>query len=49
MDYPKLARLMQGDKEAARRLVQHIRVANPDQSEAWCYEKAVEDLMRDRR
>ena len=48
MDYPKLARLMQGDREAARRLVQHLMAANPDRSEAWCYDKAVNDLMRDR-
>jgi len=48
MQYPKLYGLLQGDRDAARRLVKQVMDANPNQSEAWCYEKAVQDLMRDR-
>lgn len=46
--YPKLERLLRGDREAADRLVQNLLIAYPDKSERWCYEKAIHDLERDR-
>jgi len=44
----RLFRLCHGDVDQARRLVQRIRVANPDQSEQWAVDKAIYDLERDR-
>lgn len=43
----KLFRLT-GNVETGRRLVQRIRVANPDRSEQWAVDKAIYDLERDR-
>lgn len=46
--YPKLVRLLNGDRTAADRLVQAMLLKHPDRSEDWCYEKVVFDLERDR-
>lgn len=43
----KLFRLT-GNVETGRRLVQRIRIANPDRSEQWAVDKAIYDLERDR-
>lgn len=48
-DYPKLIRLLHGDRAAATRLIQGLLDSYPDCSESWCYEKALFDLERDRR
>lgn len=44
-----LFKLCKGDIDQARRLVQRVRVANPDRSEQWAVEKVIYDLERDRR
>lgn len=45
----KLYRLLGGDVEQARRLVNRVRIANPDRTEQWAVEKAIYDLERDRQ
>ncbi len=45
----RLINLMHGDQAAVIRLVQLIKSRHPSQSAKWCYEKAIEDLERDRR
>lgn len=44
----KLAQLLQGDRAAAMRLVQGVKSKNPNKSVQLCWEKAIEDLERDR-
>lgn len=44
----KLYCLLNGDIEAARRLVHRIRIANPECSEQWAVDKVIYDLERDR-
>lgn len=44
----RLFRLCNGNIDQARRLVQRVRVANPDRSEQWAVEKCIYDLERDR-
>lgn len=44
----KLINLMHGDQAAAIRLVQMVKSNYPSQSAKWCYEKAIQDLERDR-
>ncbi len=44
----RLLTLCGGNHALARRLVAHARDYNRDQSEEWCYEKAIADLIRDR-
>lgn len=44
----KLERLVHSDKKAAERLAAQVAFANPNQSEQWCWEKAIYDLERDR-
>ena len=44
----RLFRLLNGDIDQARRLVQRVRVANPDKSEQWAVDKVLYDLERDR-
>ncbi|MBD1890025.1 hypothetical protein [Coleofasciculus sp. FACHB-SPT9] len=45
----KLLRLLSGDRAAAMRLVERLKQRHPGKSEEWYWEKAIEDLERDRR
>jgi hypothetical protein len=45
----ELAGLLNGDWETAYRLVKQTRRSHPLKSEAWCWEKTIADLLRDRR
>lgn len=45
----QLLNLVNGDMQAANRLLEHTRKANPRQSEQWIWEKVIYDLERDRR
>jgi hypothetical protein len=45
----ELAELLHGDWETAYRLVGQTRSRNPWRSEAWCWEKTITDLLRNRR
>ena len=45
----RLINMVIGDVAAAHRLVDVVRAANPGRSEQWYWEKAIEDLIRDRR
>ncbi|MBW4652426.1 MAG: hypothetical protein KME20_05175 [Kaiparowitsia implicata GSE-PSE-MK54-09C] len=49
LDYSTIARFINWDRDAAKRIVKQLMDANPDKSEQWCYEKALIDLERDRR
>ncbi len=44
----RLLNMVAGDQATACRLVDHVRASNPGQTESWCWEKAIEDLLRDR-
>ncbi|MBD2569702.1 hypothetical protein [Anabaena lutea] len=44
----KLLRMVQGDEDLAYRLVGHVKASFPNQSDQWCWEKAIWDLERDR-
>lgn len=44
-----LLRLVGGNREVAQRLVDQVKLRNPDHSEQWCWEKAIYDIERDRR
>ena len=44
----KLYKLCGDDAKTAERLVSGVRFNNPQQSEQWCWEKAIWDLERDR-
>lgn len=44
----KLLSLVGGDKKTANRLLASVRRANSNQAKAWCYEKIIYDLERDR-
>ncbi len=49
---PHLARELMAltrDQGTANRLVSHIARQNPGRSPAWCAERAIADLIRDRR
>jgi hypothetical protein len=46
--FGKLVKLLQGDSEAANRLLAYQRTKNPDKSEEWVLEKVISDLQRDR-
>jgi hypothetical protein len=45
----QLIKLLNGDTRSAERLVENIRIKNPQHSEQWAYEKAVYDIESDRR
>lgn len=45
----KLLTMLQGDEEAAFRLIQRTEYTHPDKSEQWRWEKVIWDLERDRR
>ncbi len=44
----RLYNLVLGNADQARRLVERLRISNPDRSEQWAVEKAIYDLERDR-
>lgn len=45
----QLLGLVASDSSTATRLVNLVRDRNPGQSETWCWEKAIDELVRDRR
>jgi replication-associated recombination protein RarA len=45
----QLLRLLNGDRRTALRLVENMKLRNPDKTEQWCWEKVIFDLQRDRR
>lgn len=45
----RLIQLLQGDVGAADRLIAHCRRDHPRQSLAWCVERCIAQLERDRR
>lgn len=45
----KLMGLIGNDRDIAEGLAQRLKSKNPDQSDDWCWEKAIYDLERDRR
>lgn len=45
----RLINLMNGDSQAAYRLVQLTQSRNPGKPLSWCWEKVIMDLERDRR
>lgn len=45
----RLLGLVNGDMPTAERLVASVRSNHPRRPEEWCWEKAAEDLIRDRR
>ncbi|WP_414530976.1 hypothetical protein [Nodularia chucula] len=44
----KLLRMVRGDEDLAYRLVRQVKASFPNQSDQWCWEKAIWDLERDR-
>lgn len=44
----KLFERLQGDRSAANRLVNNLKVRNPGKSEDWYWQQAIEQLERDR-
>ncbi|MBD2101788.1 hypothetical protein [Leptolyngbya sp. FACHB-261] len=45
----QLLSMVSGNRGLALRLVESVKVKNPDRSDTWCWEKAISDLERDRR
>lgn len=45
----QLLGMVSGDSSLATRLVDSARYLNPGKSETWYWEKAIDDLVRDRR
>ena len=45
----QLLTMLNGDKEAALRLLRHARKNNPGRTYLWYHEKVIRDLSRDRR
>lgn len=45
----RLLKLLHGDKNAARRLIEQAKRRNPGREENWYYEKVISDLESDRR
>ncbi len=45
----KLLNLVNGDKDTCQRLTNKIKSKYPELSEQECWEKAINDLIRDRR
>lgn len=45
----KLLSLVNSDENIANRLVDSITAKYPDKSTDWCYERAIDDLLRDRQ
>lgn len=44
----KLLRILHNDRDAANRLLAHVKRKNPNRSIDWCVEKVIFDLKRDR-
>ncbi len=45
----KLLKMLNGDENAALRLIRNVRLKNPGKSYGWYQEKVIRDLERDRR
>ena len=45
----QLLTMLNGDKQAALRLLRHARRNNPGRTYLWYYEKVIRDLSRDRK
>ena len=45
----RLLNMVAGDRATAHRLVDNARASNPGCPESWYWEKAIDDLIRDRR
>lgn len=45
----QLIKSLNGDRKAAYRLVERLKLRNPGRPENWYWEKAIYDLHRDRR
>jgi heme/copper-type cytochrome/quinol oxidase subunit 2 len=45
----QLISMLQGDRDACQRLITVARRQYPGKSEQWYWERAIEDLIRDRR
>ena len=45
----QLLSMVGGNRDAAQRLVANIQQKNRDRDQAWCWQKAIADLERDRR
>jgi hypothetical protein len=43
-----LVSLVNGDKNIAIRLIANIETKNPTEDRAWCVQKAIDDILRDR-
>ena len=44
-----LLKLVNGDNQLCQRLVNKIKNQYPERHEQWCYQKAIDDLIKDRR
>lgn len=44
-----LLKLVNGDNQLCQRLINNIKNQYPEKHEQWCYEKAINDLIKDRR
>jgi hypothetical protein len=47
--HPRLIQLLNGDEDAAHRLLRHSYINHPERSQQWHYEHVIEDILRDRR
>lgn len=47
--HPQLIQLLNGDENAAHRLLRHSYISHPERSQRWHYEHIIEDILRDRR
>lgn len=45
----KLIQMLSGDRAAAERLVDRVRANHPSRTENWYWQRAINDLERDRR
>jgi hypothetical protein len=45
----KLLSMMLGDRQAVKRTIDRIKQKYPGKTEVWYWEKAIEDLEKDRR
>jgi len=45
----KLIQMLSGDRAAAERLVDRVRTNHPSRTENWYWQRAIDDLERDRR
>jgi hypothetical protein len=45
----RLVQLLNGDENAAHRLLRHSYINHPNRSQQWHYEHVIDDILRDRR